>query len=199
MTKFLILFIFFTAHIISYGQLRSMPVPKKPPTKKQGDRDIENQSCIYKNKISKNNRLKIFPFNKAYKVQLVSFVKPDSVQFTYLLPMKGKLVNYSRLKEVITLDSIQINSLTDILYNYGYKGIFYSFVENQCLYYPENAILFFDKKDSVFAFMEFYFGGEGYRLSEKRISLGDLCTEKYDLIKRFFIKNGIGTGTISAE
>jgi hypothetical protein len=109
--------------------------------------------------------------------------------------MKNKEVDYTKLKEIITINNPQIDSLTDIICNYGYKGIFYSFKENTCLYNPKNAILFLDKNEKTFAFIELCFKCGEYRMSNKRISIGELCSQKYELLKSFFIKCGVLYGT----
>ena len=199
MKKHLFLLVILAGSLSLHAQLRALPTPKKPPirTKAQIDRDVNNQSCVHKNNISKENRSKIFPFNKAANIQLVSFQKPDSFKYTYLLPTKGKTVDYSKLSEVITLTASGIDSLTDILYNYSFKGVFYSFSESNCIYNPANAILFLDKKDSVFAFIEICFQCWAYRVSNKKIKLGDECTDKYGLVKNFFLRNGIRVGTMA--
>jgi hypothetical protein len=145
--------------------------------------------------MTKNDRRKIFPFNKAFKIQLVSFQSPDSFKYTYLLPTIGKKVDYSKLSEVVTLNDPETDSLTDILYNYGFKAVSYIYIKNQCAYNPHNAILFVDKQDSVFAFIEICFQCGDYRVSNKKIKLGDICTQKYDMIKYLFSRNGIISGT----
>jgi hypothetical protein len=198
-TRLLFVLILSSGNANLFAQWGTLPIAKKPPirTKAQRDRDVINEGCVHKNKISKEKRSKIFPFNKATKIQLVSFQRPDSFKFTYLLPTKGKTVDYSRLSEVITLTGSAIDSLTDILYNYGFKGVFYSYSESSCIYNPANAILFLDKKDSVFAFIEICFQCWAYRVSNKKINLGDECTDKYELVKNFFLKNGIRLGTMT--
>ncbi len=177
--------------------MRAIPVPKKPLilNPKQRQHEEKNKSCIHKNSLTLNKRLSKFPFNEAIKIKIVSFEKPDSFHFTYLLPIKNKLVDNTKLKETIILNNLQIDSLTNIIYNYGYKGIFHSFNENACLYKPKNAILFLDKNEQVFAFIELCFECGEYRMSDNRISIGELCSQKYLLLKMFFYKNGIRFGT----
>ncbi len=180
-----------------YAQLRAISVPKKPLilNGKQKQLEEQNKNCVHKNKLTLDKRLSKFPFNKADKIKIVSFAKPNNFNFTYLLPMKNKLVDYTKLKKIITLDNLQIDSLTDIIFNYGYKGIFHSFKENGCLYKPKNAILFLDKNEKTFAFIELCFECGEYRVSDKKISMGELCTQKYELLKKFFKTSGVLYGT----
>jgi len=74
--------------------------------------------------------------------------------------------------------------------------VFYSFSESSYIYNPANAILFLDKKDSVFAFIETCFQCWAYRVSKKKINMGDECTDKYELVKNFFLRNEIRVGTM---
>jgi hypothetical protein len=190
------LMIFFMS-IICNGQLRIIPVPKKPLilSAKQEKLEEQNKNCVHKNKISLDKRLSKFPFNKAVKIKIISFEKLSNANLAYLLPMKNKEVDFNKLKEITTLNNEQIDSLTNIIYNYGYKGIFYTFKENACLFKPKNAILFLDKNEKTFAFIELCFECGEYRMSDKRISIGDLCMQKYELLKMFFNKNAVQYGT----
>src|SRR5688572_14346477 len=81
MTKLLFVFFLIMCGVDSFGQLQTIPVPKTPPTFEQGIRDAENQSCLHKIKIPTKTRLKIFPFDESFKVQLVSFQQIESTGF----------------------------------------------------------------------------------------------------------------------
>ena len=190
-----VLFLFFTLFILtkSYAQLTTIPGKPRPLTERENEKDKRNQNCVYTKKYSNIQRLQFYPFNKATEIKLVSFDKPDSVIMGGELPMKNGVVDYSRLKEIKTIDKSQIDTLTDILFNRGYGGTFYSFSESTC-YNPRNAILFVDSKGKTIGFIEICFECAGYRLSSKKIKAGNFCNQKYDYLKDFFATNGITFG-----
>ena len=190
---FFLLFAFFI-QTNSYGQLTPIPVKSRPWTKKEIEKDKRNQNCVYKKKYSKTQRLQFFPFNKAAEIKLVSFEHPpDSVIMGGKIPMKNGDVDFTKLKEIKTIDKSEIDTLTDILFNEGYRGRFSSFSESTC-YNPRNAILFIDSKGKTFGFIEICFECSGYRLSSKKIKAGDFCSQKYYYLRRFFAANGIVFG-----
>jgi hypothetical protein len=188
-------FLFFTLFIqsSSYGQLTPIPVKSRPWIKKEIEKDQRNHGCVYTNKYSKTERLQFFPFNKAVQIKLVSFDKPDSVIMGGEIPMKNGNVDYTKLKEIKTLNKSEIDTLTDILFNESYRGPFSSFRESLC-YNPRNAILFVDSKGKTFAFIEICFECLGHRLSSTKIKAGDFCSEKYEYLRNFFAANGIVFG-----
>ena len=85
--------------------------------------------------------------------------------------------------------------MTNIIFNIGYRGKI-SFLEATGCYNPRNAVLFFDSKNNLLEFIELCFECQGHRLSSDKIELGDLCNQKYTLLKEFFSKAGIQVGTV---
>ncbi len=188
--KFLFTIILSFLFQFAFGQLTSLGEPRSM-TRKEEITDSVNEHCIHRNKINSKQRINNFPFNQAKEVRLVSFKKRYGIGLA--LPMKNKKVDLSKLSESFTLDKINTDSLTDILYNTGYKGLFYSFSDG--CYEPRNAILFIDSLGQSFAFIELCFQCDGFRLSSKKVKAGQFCNEKYELLKSFFIKNRIVYGT----
>ena len=189
--KYLILIVSFLFSQTVFCQLRSIGKPR-PLTKKEQYQDSANKHCIHLTKFSISQRLGFFPFKKASKVKLCSFdLQPKS--FTNEIPKIGTAVDVSKLQEVVSLNEKQTISLSDILYNTGYKGIFYSFSEG--CYYPRNAILFLDDTNTVFAYIELCFQCYGFKVSSKDVRSGDFCIEKYELLRQFFKEAGVHFGT----
>jgi hypothetical protein len=182
------------AGLCSFSQLKKYPGVPPPPD----DLEEDNRNCVHRKKLSASQRLKLFPFNKARKIQLVSFQETDSNTIEGELPVKNGFVDYSLLKEVVTLIPSQVDSLTELLFNYGYKGVFYVDIQNLC-YQPRNAIVFVDNHNRGFAFIELCFECENYQTSSKGIKTGDFCVQKYTLLKDFFLKQGIFYGTTVEE
>lgn len=174
----------------SFEQLTTIPGKPRLMTKKENEMDEKNKNCFYNKKYSIQQRLQFYPFNKATAIQLVSFNQPDSIIMGGELPIKNGSVDYAQLKEVITITKAQTDALTDLLYNRGYGGKFYSLTKTKC-YTPRNAILFLDASGKTFAFIEICFECEGHRLSSNKIKAGDFCNQKYTYLQKFFETNNV--------
>ena len=107
--------------------------------------------------------------------------------------MKNNSVDYSQLDEVKTLNKTEVQNLTNIIYNTGYKGHIFTISESGC-YNPRNAILFVDAIGKTFAFIEICFQCQGRRTSSAKVKVGEFCNQKYDLLKDFFKNAGIEIG-----
>jgi hypothetical protein len=178
---------------LSNAQPTSLGKPKSVElTKEQKELDEKNRNCIKRNKYSPASRVKLFPFNSATHVKLVSFegILEKSIKKETDAPIDS--TNQNKLKDIITLNKKQIDSLTDILYNVGYRGKFYTIEEKNC-YIPRNAILFVNSIGKIFAFIEICFECSGNRLSSKGIKTGDFCEQKYTLLQDFFTKMGVAS------
>lgn len=159
-----------------------------PITAAEEKAEERNHECVHRNKYPVTERSKFYPFNEAKQIKLVFF----NNSFFDHLPLKNDTVDYSKISEIVTLNNEQTNRLTDIIYNVGYRapnGISY---EAAC-YNPHNAILFVDKNGHTFAFFEICFECMGYRLSSKKVNVGEFCTEKYEMMKSYFESVGVKT------
>jgi len=190
MIKIIVLIAAFALAFPVFGQ-ENNPArhPSYRPTKKELEIETKNHNCIKKTKNSFTARLKNYPFNLAAQIQIVSFENNgiDS------LPRLNDTICYSKLKEVRTLTFTQVDSLTDIFYNYGFGGPVYTISTTNC-YLPRNAILFLDSSGAVFEFIEICFECEKTSKSSEKISLGEMCDQKMDMLKRVFEKRGIKYG-----
>jgi hypothetical protein len=194
----LVVFIFFFTK--SGAQLVIEPPPSKPFTEQQMAVEEKNQHCLHRNKYNAAERLRFYPFGRARFIKIVSFPAsaygaPKRRHFAIGLPLKKRKIDSTYIKEAITLTSAQTDSLTEIFYNTGYSGPVHSTSESQC-FMPRNAVAFFDKKGKLLAYINISFACQMYTASSKRINIGELCTQKYELIKKFFISAGIWYGTI---
>ncbi|MCF6405030.1 hypothetical protein L3C95_19165 [Chitinophaga filiformis] len=161
--------------------------------------------CVKKTHFSFASRIKHYPFNLSAQVQFISFdglVKlsgDGEFSFFSLDPvLTDDTTTFSTgIKEIRTLTLKQIDSLTDILYNYGFAGKPKVSRVTQC-YSPRNAILFRDTNGKVIAFIELCFECQNSRESSNKISLGELCEQKFDLLKALFRQVGIEYGTVRA-
>lgn len=168
-------------------------------SKKTIQSEEKNHQCIRKGNSSFTTRLKIYPFNKSTQIQLVSFkggVDTSAWQDMIIrdsLPRLNDTVAYAALTEVAALSFGEVNKLTYILFNYGYAGSIKIGTINQC-YYPRNAILFLDKQGKVFEYIEICFECSRTKESSDKISLGEMCSEKMNMLKGIFKSAGITYG-----
>lgn len=148
-----------------------------------------NPACIYKNKYSVAERNKIYPFSIADTIKLVSF----RYHRKNIAIAKDTVITDS-LIETTVLSSLQVDSLTDILYNTFYKKMPNYGSVTQCNF-PRNAILFFDKSGKLKEYIIFCFHCDRHEESSDKISMGDECSQKMEKLKHFFITMNIKYGT----
>lgn len=148
----------------------------------------EDYNCFKRYNFSLKYRLSFYPFSKAKKVMLVSF--DESFEG---LPMKNKRVDISKLKEIKTLSSVQIDSFTNLLYNMSAKGNIYRLTSASC-YDPRNAILFSDESGKIFEYIEICFECHRTVTSSDKVQDGITCDQKFELLKSYFAKQGIKYG-----
>ncbi|WP_025142091.1 hypothetical protein [Pedobacter jeongneungensis] len=180
----------------------------------------KRMACMYRNKYSPVERLKFFPFNQHKTVMLISFEPPElraeiiytdttkaqintSVEeevYPTLLEEKQKL-DLTRLKEKKILSALEMDKLTDILYNFGYtstksyKGLLIAESDGYRCYEPRNAIVFLDENGLIAEYIEICFKCHRRKESSEKIKMGEFCDDKYDLLRKYFRATGIKYGT----
>jgi hypothetical protein len=191
----------------------------EPPSKEIGDVLEKRMVCVYRNIYAPEARLRFFPFNEYKKILLISFelpeaspniviydkdnslVKaPDKKEADLALLTKQQKPDQTRIKEKKVLSAFEIDKLTDILYNFGYKSTkSYKGLriadEGYSCYNPRNAIVFLDEKGLIAEYIEICFECHRREESSEKIKSGEFCTEKYDLIRKYFYAAGIKYGT----
>ena len=178
---------------IGYGQFRRKDPP--PP--------MESDTLSLFGRVSNTSlstRLKNYPFNKSTEIKLVSFNYDggpfdDNAYINPIMP-KGKFLAICRFpfKEIKSINSAQMEGLTDILFNYGY--IKEPTIEEitKC-YIPRNGILFLNEKGKVFEFIEICFACKKVVYSyHDKADADDFERPKFKLLRDFFIKNKIEYG-----
>lgn len=165
----------------------------------------KNAKCTKTENFTESQRLSNFPFSETSQIKLISFESKNGEPtgnelMKHLDSLKLKTDSFNPLfyTEVATLNNIQINRLTDIIYNYSYKKKPYDFGDVKC-YEPRNAIIFLDSKNIVIAYIEICFGCDHFRSSSTELSLGKDCTEKYEMIKSIFKECKIEYGITRRE
>ena len=84
------------------------------------------------------------------------------------------------------------------MYNIGFGGSILLVGEIAC-YEPRYAILFIDKEGKAFEFIEICFECQKTVNSSDKIYFGEVCNEKFNLLKKLFLNAGINYGTKVTE
>lgn len=134
-----------------------------------------------------------FPVSSTDKIELVSYSsRPNSYTDTSLI-VDGKFkVEY--IKQRVTLDKAQTDSLLSILYNVKPFPIGIDTTGLADCYNPRHSILF-NKGNKTIAFLEVCFECGGTRQS-KGVDFGQFCSEKMCMLQRFFKANKADFGII---
>ncbi|MGZ3764531.1 MAG: hypothetical protein ACXVB0_12205 [Mucilaginibacter sp.] len=179
-----------------FGQKKA-PAPHPPTIEEDKLADKHNQ-CHYNFKYNAERRRSFFPFNTATTIQLVSF--NDTVRIYTPIAVNYFNIDYSKVIETKKLSQAGVDSLTDIMYNYGLTPVKGTYLETAdpgaACYNPRNAILFMDAEGRVTQYIEFCFECHRYYLSSSKIKNATYCEQKYDLLKTYFLAQGLKYGTI---
>ncbi len=161
----------------------------------------ENNACAQNTNLTFKQRMDKFPFNVAKRIQFISITgRPDTNEFGGIhlrydkFPFDNDTLIMERLDEVVTLSNIEIDSLSNLIYNVSYAGDKVKFPLARC-FEPHNGILFFDKNNKVFECIQLSFECSKFRTKYKNTGLGALCTAKMERLKKMFLKLGIKSGT----
>ncbi|MCH5716891.1 hypothetical protein [Niabella hibiscisoli] len=133
------------------------------------------------------SRIQVVSFNRGIYLLDRQMVEQDS------LPRINDSIIYAKLQEIKTLTHFRVDQLTDLFYNYGYKGPISRFSEAGC-YMPRNAILFLDPNGKIIELIEICFECGKMYASSENVSFGDMCDQKMDMLFDLFKKAGIAYG-----
>ena len=189
--------------IISVGLTTTLSYSQTKKNKYKDD--SEKLDCAKKTKINLQQRLANYPYHQTSQIKLVAYQNKGEAAIgeeiqKYLNAPVGKEATAieSQFDEIKPLNFDQIEKLTDIIYNYGYKAETSLVIASKC-YMPRNAILFYDNTNHLIAFIELCFECRNYRTNDSKITLGDECTQKLSMIKDLFNQNGIKYGVTETE
>lgn len=146
-------------------------------------------NCVYKPKYSPTKRSQFYPFNISDTIKLVSFR-----YHRHNYPIKGDTLSIDSLTEIRTLTRVEINTLTDILYNNFYKRKPNYGSLTQC-FFPRNAILFYDNAGHLKESILLCFHCDRHEESSEKINFGSDCTQKMEKLRQFFVSSGLKFGT----
>ena len=196
--------LFITALIIGLGCSPKLPPPSPP----MPDNYVNISDCSFYNDYSAKERLSRKPFGQSEKVELVSFDGEFESRIDSFvsklprgeIPKKNSKIDRSQLKEIITLSTSQLDSLTNIFFNYDYgrteSGIGIISESKTGCYEPRHALLFFKKKTDTqpFVYFEICLECREVKTFPRAYELGNFCRGKYNLLRDFFRQTGIKYG-----
>lgn len=203
-------FIFISLILIACGS--SENVENKTLLSKKNSLQIDYDTvrsecvCVDTNRVKDNSH--IFPFDKCKKVIIYSLYRsfPDTFESYYPvyknLVANGKYIK-PKTQQTTSLNLAQINSLEKILFNKVRKcneGRINSACD--CTYIPSHTIVFYDKNDSAYAFLELDLGQDetdGMYMKESELDLGALCFDVFCDLKNFLIEVGCKKNLISTS
>ncbi|SFO76056.1 hypothetical protein SAMN05428949_6525 [Chitinophaga sp. YR627] len=147
-------------------------------------------------------RMKHYPFNEESEVRLISFdglVEISDRDTFKVRSMDPVLLGdpappADTIKENLRLTQSQVDTLTNILFNYGYGTHRPKSTSVVDCFDPRNAILFFDKNGKALAYIAICYQCRKASVSNERIIIGDACLDKLQLLKKFFKEGGIKYG-----
>jgi hypothetical protein len=147
----------------------------------------DDQKCYQNGKLTKSQRLQIFPFNEAESIIVISFNSKQGKT-----PIINDTIIPTKIIEHIQLSEIQIDSLTNILYNYNYskKTNLITETENGC-YYPRHSIVFLNNSKKVLSYIEICLECKKTIATLAPERLGNFCDGKYELLYNYFKAIGI--------
>jgi hypothetical protein len=197
--------------LLKIDTIRRRPYKRKyPPVKEFSQLEKlhkeTDDDCVFTDMYSLQQRLKKYPFSKVVKIMAVSYYAPDpheyykgNREFHTGLHVGNSKLDSSTLIEIKILTKKQINDLTTLIYNYDYRKPYFNLSLGYKCFEPRNALIFIDKSGKVFDYIEICFGCMNYQSQSDKISVGTACSQKFELLKKFFIDLGINYGTRNTE
>ena len=156
----------------------------------------KKRGCQEKYQYNLKQRLNNYPFSKSDQVIAISWSYvtdtiptpddslPDIVEINFQhIPIVKNRLEKEKMNEIYDFNKSQIDSLTNILYNFD--GLGYA----PACYEPHHAIVFL-KNEKVIEYIEICFQCHGVELSNGKAMQISFCSEKYEMIKELF--KGIG-------
>lgn len=173
------------------------------------------QYCVYVVKHDAAKRRSFYPFSKSVKIELIGFL--DEVKWNHIIKTSDSarylnkemyiklddnsyMLNNRRLMSKTILTPAAIDQLIDILYNYKYppnkstNGTILIDEPVGC-YNPRNAIVFIDARNRIIEYIEICFECSKETFSSPAIRRLSYCGQTFNMLKDFFVDNGIKYGT----
>ncbi len=146
-----------------------------------------DENCYHNGTKTVAQRRNIYPFNTASRIWVIAF--PEN---TGKAPIVKDKILFSKTIEHIQVDSLQVDQLTDVLYNYNYDPRTNLFDQTAAACYnPRHAIVFTDLKNKVISYIEICIECQHIKSTLPESSLGIFCEGKYKLLEDWLRRTGI--------
>ncbi len=205
--KYCFILILTLQSIFVFGQSKKQRLAPPPPSLSDTINEVSKKTDFIQYDVKK--RRGFYPFNKASYVKLVSFDKQlkedirlktlhtDATQTAeyikvYGLPMQSDTIDFSKILQSTILNKIEIDSLSDILYNTCSRWTLTETTKAGC-YFPHNAIIFFNSKNQPFEYIEFCFDCNQLKYSSKKIKKIVDCDIAFSELEEYFKAYGLKT------
>jgi hypothetical protein len=137
--------------------------------------------CVQVGNLTSNQRLSKYPFNKAYKIQILSF-SSEALN----LPLVNGSLDWNNVKDSITLSRNQIDSLTNLLFNFGCTAS--KIVKSiSTAVAVDIAIVFIGASNELIDYIDICFDCREIDLflSKGNKKIGMPCNQRLDRLKQF--------------
>ena len=143
--------------------------------------------CFHFNSLTAKQRIEEYPFNNAKKIKLISLLSGN-----LNLPIKGNVIDWLQVKDSMTVNQSQIDTLSDILFNIGCRT---DTVSSNVSYAvgADMVMLFYNSKNELFEYIPICFECMNFFIEteNKRKNIGRPCNTKFEIIRRFVKTTGL--------
>jgi len=183
---------------IVMGQRKQPKPPDHAPTEKEMKEAAKQSRCVHLNLFTAKQRRAFFPFNQNYTIRLITY--DHNFEDPAYLPVANDTIIGSKLRSIETLSESGIDSLTDVMYNMGYPRnsteLRIANPGSKCIFNPRNAVLFTDENGRIKQYIAICFHCHQVFYSSKKFRGTEYCEQKFELIKQYFISQGLKVGVV---
>ena len=176
--------------LIALGCTHRKAAPSSPEV------DITDAECYHNGGLTAAQRRQIYPFNKLASIEVVSFKGVYEYDFG-VIEREGEIqgeepevIKPDTFERVVLTDA-EVDAFTDILYNYNYAKTTTMGTDVVTCYFPRQAVLFKNADGKTFESMEICFECARVHSTLPEGTYGVFCSDKYALLKAFFVGLGI--------
>lgn len=158
------------------------------------DSTLSQKRAYYKNEIALIEFVSLYPCIEGYRRFRIKgdlFKKEHAVGYDRSIFYIDS-ADMSRFDERTFLNDSLKDALEEIFFDIPHPEI----IHRHACYNPRNAILFYDKSNSLLGIMEICFECEDVRYSAGFPMQLKFCNEQFDLLKRLFFSVGIRKGVV---
>lgn len=158
-------------------------LPKQRRARKEND-----QACYLNGTLTASERRSKVPFAHSASIYVLSFSK----YYEMGIIKSDSTLRRDLILEKIKLSEEQVDSITEVFYNYNYSLKTKNYIpENYACYEPRHAIVFMNSKGKVENYIKLCFNCARFDSNLPKAVWGNFCTGKYELLQQRFAAAGI--------